>query len=311
MSSPLIRFKNAPKLTQFLKAIILRPHWLISVVFAGILSMNTAYSNEETPAYQRIISLAPHITEMLYSAGAGDKIVGVVSYSDYPKAALKLPIIGGYNAINLEAIIQLNPDLILGWTSGNRLKDIERLKALGFHVQTSDVSQLEDIPNEIAYLGSLTHTQKQADKVANQLRHEISALRKQYQNTTPVSGFYEIWHQPLITMNGKQFISQALNVCGATNIFADLASLTAEVGLESLFKRNPQMLLLGGKPEFQKDWMAYWQQYTSLKAVKHKQIYALNSSHLQRPSARMIYALKGLCQTVDKARQHYQAQAAK
>ncbi|VAW47218.1 Vitamin B12 ABC transporter, substrate-binding protein BtuF, partial [hydrothermal vent metagenome] len=118
-----------------------------------IIWANTALSQTEFQPYQRIISLAPHITEMLYSAGGGEKIVGVVSYSDYPKEALNKPIIGGYNAINLEKIIQLNPDLILGWTSGNRPQDIKRLKALGFHVQLFEVTQLEDIPNRIEALG--------------------------------------------------------------------------------------------------------------------------------------------------------------
>ncbi len=258
-----------------------------------------------SPPYQRIISLAPHITEMLYSAHAGDKIVGVVSYSDYPKEALSKPIIGGYNAINLEKIIQLNPDLILGWTSGNRPKDIQRLKELGFHVELFDVKALEDIPERIEQLGQLAGDAKKAQQTAQTLREMLTKVRQTYQNRTPVTSFYQIWHQPIITMNGDQFISQAIAACGAQNIYHDLPKLTASIGLESLFKRNPQLFLLGGQASFQQDWLKFWQKYPNLKAVKNQQIYLLNNSHYQRPTARLVHALESLCLKIDQARQHY------
>ena len=266
---------------------------------------NTALSQTESQPYQRIISLAPHITEMLYSAGAGDQIVGVVSYSDYPKDALSKPIIGGYNAINLEKIIQLNPDLILGWTSGNRPQDIKRLKELGFNVQLFEVTQLEDIPNRIEALGQLTGNPTQAQQTAQTLRSTLTHIRQTYQNRPPVTSFYQIWHQPIITMNGDQFISQAIAACGAKNIYEDLPKLTATIGLESLFKRNPQVFLLGGQASFQQDWLTFWQQYPNLTAVKNQQIYLLNNSHYQRPTARLIHALEPLCKIIDQARQHY------
>ncbi len=267
----------------------------------GLLSLET----QVAPA-QRIISLAPHITEMLFSAGAGHKVVGVVDYSDFPKAALDLPVIGSYNAINLERIIELNPDLILGWHSGNRLQDIERLKELGFKVVQSDVTIIDDIPNEIELFGQLSGTQAHALKEANSLRQSLSKIRQQYQNAQPISSFYEIWNQPIITMNGTQFISQALNTCGATNAFSDLKPLTAEVSLESIFERNPQVFFLGGQQAFQKDWLTFWQKYPSLQAVKHQQIYLLDNNLYQRPTARLINALDDLCEKVETARQHYQ-----
>lgn len=263
-------------------------------------------SENLSPPYQRIISLAPHITEMLYSAHAGDKIVGVVSFSDYPKEALNKPIIGGYNAINLEKIIQLNPDLILGWTSGNRPKDIQRLKELGFNVQLFDVKALDDIPERIEQLGKLAGHPKKAQQTAQALRNTLNKVRQTYQQRPPVTSFYQIWHQPIITMNGDQFISQAIATCGAQNIYYDLPKLTASIGLESLFKRNPQVFLLGGQASFQQNWLTFWQQYPNLKAVKNQQIYLLNNSHYQRPTARLINALESLCLKIDQARQHYQ-----
>ncbi len=275
------------------------------LISSSLIQAEKGSINKNPPPYQRIISLAPHITEMLYSAHAGDKIVGVVSYSDYPKEALSKPIIGGYNAINLEKIIQLNPDLILGWTSGNRPKDIQRLKELGFHVELFEVKALEDIPERIEQLGKLAGDAQKAQQTAQSLRKILSNIRQTYQSRTPVTSFYQIWHQPIITMNGDQFISQAMAACGAQNIYHDLPKLTASIGLESLFKRNPQIFLLGGQTNFQQDWLKFWQQYPNLQAVQHQQLYRLNNSHYQRPTARLIHALENLCQIIDQARQYY------
>jgi iron complex transport system substrate-binding protein len=244
---------------------------------------------------------------MLYSAGAGQKIVGVVSYSDFPKAALNLPVVGSYNAINLERIIQLNPDLIIGWKSANRLQDIQRLKELGFQVVQSHVTTLDDIPNEIELFGQLAGSQIHALKIANELRQKLTEIRHRYQDSQPISSFYEIWNQPIITMNGTQFISQALNTCGAKNAYSDLTSLSAEVSLESVFERNPQVFFLGGQQAFQQDWLSFWQKYPSLQAVKHQQIYLLDNDHYQRPTARLINALPQLCKDVEIARQYYRA----
>lgn len=281
----------------------LLPFSLLILFFSKLLWAQNPENSP--PPYQRIISLAPHITEMLYSAHAGDKIVGVVSYSDYPKEALSKPIIGGYNAINLEKIIQLNPDLILGWTSGNRAKDIQRLQALGFNVQLFDVKALDDIPKRIEQLGKLAGHPQKARESAQALKNTLNTVRQTYQHRTPVTSFYQIWHRPIITMNGDQFISQAITACGAQNIYNDLPKLTASIGLESLFKRNPQIFLLGGQASFQQDWLAFWQQYPNLKAVKNQQIYLLNNDLYQRPTARLINALESLCLKIDQARKHY------
>lgn len=289
------------KLTQHSK------HRLTTLLFS-VLFTSTVYAETEQPTAQRIISLAPHITEMLYSAGAGKQIVGVVSYSDYPEDALTKPIIGSYNAINLEQIIQLNPDLILGWKSGNRVKDLQRLKELGFNTSVFEIERLDDIPNRIEQLGEMTGNQKTAKQTADQLRATLKKVRADNQHKTKVSSFYEIWHKPLMTMNGKQFISQAMAVCGAENVYSDLKQLTAEISVESLFERNPQLFLLGGRAAFQKDWLKSWQSYPNLQAIKNGQVYLLNNSYYQRPTARLIHALAPLCQKVDKARQHYQSQ---
>lgn len=256
---------------------------------------------------QRIVSLAPHLTEMAYSAGAGDKLVGVVNYSDYPQEAQQLPIIGSYNALNLEAIIQLQPDLILSWRSGNRLQDFERLQSLqtqlGFVLWESEVTHLEQIPTIIESIGAMAGTSKIADKTAQTLRQQLHDLTQKYSSALPVKTFYQIWKTPLITVGKSQFINQGIERCGGKNIFEDLGKLTGNVAIETILVRNPEIILLGGAPEIQQDWLTSWQRYSQIEAVKNQQVILLNSDLYQRPTERFIDSLEALCQIIDQARQ--------
>jgi len=272
-----------------------------------------AWSNEtkqnggkDSITYERIISLAPHITELVYSAGAGKKLVGVVEYSDFPIAARKLPVVGNSTTINIESIIKLAPDLVIAWKSGNRIQDIERLQSLGFEVWQTEIHQLEDIPNFIKTIGEKAGTVKTACVKSTELLNILNNTTQQYANQTAINAFYEIWHQPLMTMNSKQFISLALEVCQANNIFADLPLLASEVNLESVIQQNPQVILLGGESAFQESWYQDWLHYTELKAIKNQQIYKLDNDKYQRPTARLIKALPELCKTIDKARNYYE-----
>ncbi|MDG6777828.1 cobalamin-binding protein [Thiomicrorhabdus sp. zzn3] len=261
---------------------------------------------DSSPAeIKRIITLAPHLTEIVYSAGAGDKLVGVVNYSDYPETAQKLPIVGDHHALNLEAIIALKPDLILGWKSGNRLQDSERLAALGLNLFESEVTTLNDIPDLIERIGQLSGTQSIAKAEAQSLRQLLTSLQQRYGSKTPVSVFYQIWNQPLITMGKEQFISQGIALCGGRNLFSDLPSLTAEVAMETVLARNPHVILLGGQKSFQQAWLQSWRRYPTLKAVKRQQIYLLNNNLYQRPTARFVRALEPLCDLLDQARKAY------
>ena len=255
---------------------------------------------------QRIISLAPHLTEMVYSAGAGDKLVGVVNYSDFPEDALSKPIVGSYNAINIERIIELQPDLILSWQSGNRLQDNQRLQdlqqQLGFTVIESEVKKLSDIPRLIKQIGQLAGTETIAQKQAEELQEKLADIKANYADRQPVSVFYQIWNKPLITPGKNQFITQGIELCGAQNIFNDIGSLTGQVAVETVLLRNPQVLLLGGRKEMQREWIKSWQTYKQITAVANKQIFMLNNDLYQRPTARFINALPALCQQIDQAR---------
>ena len=158
---------------------------------------------------QRIISLAPHITELLYAAGAGERVVGATDYSDYPVAARDLPRVGGYTNIDLEALLALRPDLVVAWKSGNSAVQLDRLRALGVAVYVSEPQRLIDIPTDIEHLGMLAGSEAHARTAAQHFRQRLAQLSERYSKRPPVTVFYEIWNPPLMTINGKQIISLA------------------------------------------------------------------------------------------------------
>ncbi|MBN2646703.1 MAG: cobalamin-binding protein [Thiotrichales bacterium] len=284
--------------------------WLSLALFLGCFSFKV-YAATETPGAPRIIALAPHLTELVYSAGAGDYLVGVVNYSDYPPAAKQLPVIGSYTAINLEAILQLKPTLILTWRSGNRVQDLAALERLqtrqGVRLVSSDVRRLSDIPDLIEQIGRLAGTEAIAQPKAQALRTELQRLTETYAQRRPLSVFYQIWNQPLLTMGPEQFISQGITLCGGRNLFEDLPGLTGQVALETVIERNPQVILLGGQKAFQNDWYQTWQKYPNLKAVAQQQVHKLDNDLYQRSTERFIYALDPLCQLLEQARQKFEA----
>lgn len=286
-----------PKNNNFILAV-----QLINLIFFATPNLVNANDNNSHQKIERIISLAPHVTEMIYSAGAGDKLVGVVKYSDYPKEALKLPIIGSYNSINIEAILSLKPDVVIGWKEGNQIDDLKKVKSAGIKVWQTEVNKLQDIPQQIRLFGSKLGTYKTADKLAKKLEQELTKVKSTYQKRSEVSVYYQIWNKPFITINDQQFIGQAIQLCGATNIFHDLPLLSAEVNLETILYRNPEVILLGGMKEAQQGWYQQWQKWSMLTAVENQHIYKLNADLYQRPTARFIYALEDFCKTIDKAR---------
>lgn len=270
----------------------------------GLLLVLIVSENVHAEASQlRIVSLSPYLTEMVFSAGAGKYLVGVDSYSDYPAAAKTLTKVGDAFHINYERILSIKPDLVLAWRYSIKPRDLNRFKALGLPVYISDIKTLNDIPNEIESIGRQTGTQRQAFAKAQELRHQLTYLRQEYSTRSAVTAFYQIWNQPLTTINGEQFISKGLALCGAKNVFAHLKPIAPQVNKESLLAANPQIILMGGNAQDQKHWRQEWTKFPMIQAVKHHQIIGVNSDLYQRPTARFIEALPHLCELIQQARQ--------
>ena len=255
---------------------------------------------------QRIISLAPHITELLYAAGAGDKVVAAVSYSDYPPAAKKLPRVGGYMKINIEAILLHKPDLVVAWgNSGATRIQEEKLKTLGFPVYINNPRLISDIPATLQRLGRLAHTGKIANRASADFMRQYQQLEKQYRHKKILTVFYQVWDTPLMTISGSHFISDAIRLCGGKNIFQNLSALAVKISRESVISNKPQIIIAGGMQGERVNWLDPWRAWRQIPAVKNGQLYSIAPELLQRHSPRILLGAKKLCTVIDKARTVY------
>ena len=250
----------------------------------------------------RIVALAPHIVENLYSAGAGDKLVGVVSYSNFPDEAKNVPEVGTYNAFSLEQVLALQPDLVVMWGSGNGMQTLSTFEALGIPVYVSELRQLSDVPKSIRNLSQLAGTPAIGEAEASRIETELNALHRRYGEKRSLSVLYQIWNDPLQTVNGEHLISEIISLCGGYNIFGDARSLAPRVSIESVLLRDPDAIVASGMGEARPEWLDQWRAYPSLTAVADEALFFVNPDHLQRPSARIVLGAQSLCQQLDQIR---------
>jgi len=251
----------------------------------------------------RIVSLSPHATELLFAAGAGARVVGAASYSDYPSAAQQLPAVGSAENLNLEAIIALRPDLVVAWESGNAATQVERLINFGIPVFFSEPRQLEDIATNLQQLGKLAGSTAVAEAAAQEFRDGYRKIGREFARRTPVRTFYQIWHQPLMTVNGQQLISQVITLCGGRNIFADLKTLAPVINREAVVAADPQAIIASGQASERPEWLESWQAWPQLSAVKHQQLYVIDPDIIQRQTPRILQGARVMCRQLEQARQ--------
>jgi len=250
----------------------------------------------------RIVALAPHIVENLYSAGAGNKLVGVVSYSNYPKEAATIQKVGSHATFSLEKIVSLQPDLIVMWGSGNGMQALEKLNTLGIPVFVSEPRSLDDIPRAIRLLGKLAGTEQSSEAEAQRIERETLLLRAAYGSNRKLTVLYQIWNKPLQTLNGDHLVSQVIKLCGASNIFHDSKTLAPKINIESVLLRNPDVIVASGVSNGRPQWLDDWLTYTSLSAVKNNALFFVNPDHIQRPTARLMLGARDLCEKLQSHR---------
>lgn len=251
---------------------------------------------------QRIIALAPHIVENVFTAGAGEQLIGVVAYSDYPEAALVTPKVGGYRSFSVEKILSMQPDLVIAWASGNGSAVVSQLEGLGLPVYVDELSNLTDIAEAVRDIGVLTGNELPANKAANQFLARLGSLEHQYRQQSPVQVLYQVWNEPLQTLNGEHIISDVIELCGGRNVFADATALAPKIGLESVFKRNPEAIVASGMGEARPEWLDEWLQWPGLKAVKGNNLYFVPPDLLQRHTVRLLDGAEILCKSLATAR---------
>ena len=251
---------------------------------------------------QRIVSLAPHVTETLFAAGAGGKIVGAVDYSDHPEAAKKIPRVGGYSKLDLEAVAALKPDLVIGWASGNAPAHIDKLRALGIPVYLAQPERIDDVAVNLERYGGLAGTQTTARAAAAAFRARLAALREKYAGAPKVRVFYQIWKQPLTTVGGRQVITDVIRLCGGENVFADLKPLAPKVSVEAVLAANPEVIVASGMGEARPEWVDDWRQWPGLTAVKRDNLYFIPPDLIQRHTPRLVEGAARLCEQLETAR---------
>ncbi len=251
---------------------------------------------------RRIVSLAPHVTEVLFAAGAGERVVGTVDYSDYPEAAKRLPRVGGYSRLDLEAIAALKPDLVIAWLSGNPAAHVARLKELGVPIYFSQPNSIEDIARSLEQYGRLAGTEAAADGAARVFRERLVRLRARYQGQAPVRVFYQIWKSPLSTVNDRQIISSVIRLCGGVNVFADLSSIAPVVSIESVLVANPEAIVASGMDQARPEWLDDWTRWTQVTAAARGNLFFIPPDIIQRHTPRLLDGAEQLCGHLDTAR---------
>ncbi|WP_420592215.1 cobalamin-binding protein [Bacterioplanoides sp.] len=251
---------------------------------------------------QRIVSLMPHGTELLFEVGAGDLILGTVKYSDYPQAATEIPVVGGYSGLNIEAIAALNPDILLSWPEGNASRELQRLQQLGFKLYASDPITFRGIADNLRKLGKMTGREQQGNAAADRFMSEVIDLEETFSHQKPLSVFYQVWHEPLMTQNKDTFISKAIELCGGENIFGDLRIRAPQVSLESVLATDPQVIVASGMGESRPEWLDHWKEYSGLQAVKSGSLFHIHPSFFQRPTSRFLVGTRQLCEKMAQTR---------
>ncbi|MDA0191524.1 MAG: cobalamin-binding protein, partial [Proteobacteria bacterium] len=248
---------------------------------------------------RRIVSLAPHVTESLYAIGAGNRLAATVEHSDYPEAATRLPRVGGYSRLDLEAIAAHQPDLVIAWESGNAKAHVERLRSLGLPLYVTQPNRIDDIAGTLERLARLAGSEAAARPVIAGFRARLSALRARYGGRPPVRTFYQIWKQPLMTVGAPQIISDAIRLCGGENVFGNLDTMAANVTVEAVIASNPEVIVASGMGDSRPEWLDDWRRWTSVTAVARDNLFFVPPDLIQRHTPRLLDGTERLCQHLE------------
>lgn len=254
----------------------------------------------QNPA-QRIVALAPSLTELAYAAGAGPRLVGVARFSDYPEKARDVPEIGDAARVDIERIVALEPDLVLAWKSGNQAGDIEKLERLGVVVYVTEPARLADIPRLLRAVGALAGSVAFAERSAQRFARDVQSLRARYGGAHKVQTLYEVWHRPLITVNGRHMINDVIHLCGGVNVFGAAAGLTPSVSMEAVLAAAPEVVVggarTGGEAELRRNWKEV--PIASLRALP---VFYVDPDLIQRQTPRIVEGARIVCAALESVR---------
>lgn len=249
---------------------------------------------------RRIVTLAPFLTELAFSAGVGDRVVGVSAFSDYPPEAKRLPQVASAAGLSLERLAALQPDLVLAWKDSIHPEEAERIARLASAVFVAEARTLADVPRVLADIGELTGADVR--RVSASYEESLERLRRRYAGRPVVPVFLEIWSHPLTTISGRHFMNEALSICRAKNVFADLPGVAPEVSWEALYARDPAVIVGVGSAPSEAAFRAHWAAHPTLSAVREGRLAYVPPDRLQRPTVRTPQGIAELCEALDRVR---------
>jgi iron complex transport system substrate-binding protein len=264
----------------------------------------------ERPA-QRIITLAPNLTELVYAVNGGEAMIATVALSDFPEAAKTLPRIGDHERLDVERVVTLRPDLLLAWQHGNASRELAQLEAAGLPVYYLEPKRLDDVPRALERVGELLGHEAQGRASAQALRNELAALRQRHSGAAPVTVFYQVWQNPLMTLNREHLVSDVIALCGGSNVFGDLRQLVPQLSNEAVVVANPEVMLSarersGDADGFKRDpdnpAFVPWARYPRLTAVRRGWLYTLAGDHISRQGPRIVQGARAMCEALDQVR---------
>ncbi|MCG8523165.1 MAG: cobalamin-binding protein [Pseudomonadales bacterium] len=255
----------------------------------------------EQPA-QRIAALSPGATELAWAAGAGDQVVAVVAYSDYPPAAKEVTSVGSHTRMDMERLLELQPDLVIGWVTGNPTEQLATLREMGVPVFSIEPRSFEAVSDTIERLSNLAGTEAAGFAEAERFRKGITDLRARFSGADAVPVFYQVWDEPLMTVNRDHLIGEMIELCGGDNVFGHLERLVPRISAEAVIAANPEAILAGGMGEENRHWLTRWQSFPSLTATERDNLFFIPPSLVQRPTPRMLEGTRLFCEKLEVAR---------
>ena len=249
----------------------------------------------------RIVTLAPNLTELVFAANAGERLVGVSAYSDYPAEALELPLVGDAFAVDQEQLALLQPDLLLVWQSGTPEHVVDELKRIGYRVEVIRTRSLDDIGAALRRIGELTGHVEDADRAATQYIEGLQSLRDRYRGNVPLRVFYQVSKRPLYTVNGEHYVSELIEICGGNNVFVDLDDLAPTVDVEAVIERNPEVMLANS--DAGADAFNVWVRWPHVAANRYRNQFLMPADEIGRATPRLLIAGEAVCNALQTARQ--------
>lgn len=241
-------------------------------------------------AVERVVSLAPSLSEIVVELGSADLLVGVLDAGERPAELNRLPSVGRYGQLDMERLLSLEPDLLLLWPGSVGPAQREQLKRLGIPTLVAEPGNFDQLLTQIETIAGRLGRQQRGQALASELRQQLTALRQRYARPEPLTVFYQVWDQPLYTVGGKQIISDALKVCGARNVFAELELPAPQVSVESVLQRKPWAILASTQAQ-----LDAWKAWPQIPAVEHGRLLRVVDKGLERPSGQMVAATAKLC----------------